>query len=94
MQVRELHMALAGAGEAARSRVMVAFKAAGGSLDQWNRATWLTMATAITSVEDELESEGRGHMTAPRTALRALRRRLEDAVDLDAKYTRPAAVAA
>jgi hypothetical protein len=74
---------------------MAEFKANGGNVDRWSRDDWRTMAGAITATEDALESESRCvRPSGPRLALRGVRRRIEDAVDLDVRDAARAAAAA
>ncbi len=77
IDVRAVHLALGGAGEAARSSAMAHFRASGGSLDRWQRRDIEIMADAIGHAEDALELKTRGRWTPARAGLRSIRRQLE-----------------
>jgi hypothetical protein len=79
IDVRSVHQALAGAGEAARAAVMARFRAAGGSLDRWASSDLEAMAAAVSQTEDELERSATGRLTPARAGLRSIRRQLEKA---------------
>jgi hypothetical protein len=64
------------------SAVLVRFRSLGGVQDRWRRADWQAMAGAITGAEDTLEMQRETPARlAFRVELRAIRRRLEDAVE-------------
>ena len=77
IDVRAVHQALAGLGEAMRSAVMSHFRQAGGSLNRWSRLDLQLMVDAMGRVEDALELKTRGRWTPARAGLRSIRRQLE-----------------
>lgn len=63
-----------------KAAVIDRFRRKGGDLDRWSVADAQTMADALAYGEDMLEEASRGRYTAHRAELRAIRRRLEQAV--------------
>ena len=60
------------------ARAHAGFRERGGSSSRWARRDWVAMADAVTRLEDWLELE---RPRVDRTALRTVRRQLEDADD-------------
>jgi len=88
LQVGEVLRALDEAGDL-RAGIMARFKALGGDLDRWSSRDLGAMVYAVTKGEDD--AEVRQCKPSTRDRLRALRRRLEDAVDRGETSSRRAA---
>lgn len=77
IQVRDVARALADHDEL-RHRAFAYMRAFGGDLDRWRREDRWAMCDALSHVADIEELRGHGRSTAGRSALRDIRRRLED----------------
>jgi hypothetical protein len=73
-----------------RERVLDTYRSIGGTFDSWKDPDKERMAKAISTIEDEIEHEGRNlKYQSCREPLQAIRRRLEDEIELNASYSTP-----